>query len=163
MIGKRSNVSCFRVSDLKRPYDEAFDQSRNMAEVGTGTFYFKLFLSCFTQTSLNRSCILRGNYDKSIGDAINRIIGEWQDVTVDQIRSCTSANANESSITLADTPVQILRDFNSKYIFVELRKTGTDQSSTFNQISNDMHSDKTCLQFPTAKGSTSTVLQPQMV
>ena len=96
----------------KRPYDQIWSSWQNGRRIvlflvlynKTHCSFFKHFLSCFTQSSLNRSYTLRGKYDESIGDAINRIIGDWQDVAIDEIRTST-ANVNESSITPADTPV----------------------------------------------------------
>ena len=74
------------VTEFKRPYDQIWSSWQHGRRIilflvlynnKTHCSFFKHFLSCFTQSSLNRSCTLRGKYDELSGGGRRHKQNNW--------------------------------------------------------------------------------------
>lgn len=78
--------------------------------------FFRVSTTCFNDSSYSRSIFLRGKYRESIGECLERVIGDW-DVVINRITA-------DRTDTPTDTPVHILQSYGCREISVELVRKG---------------------------------------
>lgn len=89
-----------------------------------GLTYFKVCISCFGESSKNINVFFKGKPNQTIGDVLSNITSEWNDVVVDKILVNKTETITTAADTPPDTPVEVLSAFGSKFVYLQLKKSG---------------------------------------
>lgn len=86
--------------------------------------FYRVSVRCFADSKLNRNFFMRVlDAEETIGDALFRHL-ENLDVSISKIRASTSLSPDIATETEPDTPAFVLREFNTKQLFVDIVPKG---------------------------------------